>query len=229
MRPVERGNIPVDANGQPVTLTDYRDARDYLINRLGDFCSYCEIPLTAPAVEHVQPKSLQPQLQNVWGNFLLACTYCNSAKGNKPINPNDYFWPDSDNSFRAYCYQNGLLPEADKQISNAQQQIALNSLALTGLDRRLDAKGRQDRRFVKRNEAWGRAERAKSHLANVPGLDMLEQVLDTALSTGFWSVWMTVFYGDVPVRQLLIEHFNGTCKPCFDADTTPLLRTGDKI
>ncbi len=63
----------------------YGKARGPLINNLGQYCSYCEIPLaTSLAVEHMLPKSDFPLLALVWENFLLACPLCNSYKNNKP-------------------------------------------------------------------------------------------------------------------------------------------------
>ena len=34
MRPVVRGDVPVDDNGNPETFTDYKQARDPLIERM---------------------------------------------------------------------------------------------------------------------------------------------------------------------------------------------------
>lgn len=42
MRPVSRGQRPKDADGNPVGFITYQQARGPLINRLGEFCSYCE-------------------------------------------------------------------------------------------------------------------------------------------------------------------------------------------
>jgi HEAT repeats len=56
VRPVRRGPIP-EQDGNPREYAEYGDARDDLISRFGDYCSYCEIPCAeGPAVEHVQPK-----------------------------------------------------------------------------------------------------------------------------------------------------------------------------
>ncbi len=53
MRPVERGQRPV-VNGVAREYKEYGDARNDLIDRVGDYCSYCEIPVpSGPNVEHV--------------------------------------------------------------------------------------------------------------------------------------------------------------------------------
>src|SRR4051794_30755826 len=99
MRPVNRG----PAGPQP--YANYQAAKPELVNRLGTYCSYCErrIP-TNLAVEHIQPKGL-PQyahLINEWTNFLLGCVNCNSAKATTPVEIDDYYFPDRDNTFSAF-------------------------------------------------------------------------------------------------------------------------------
>lgn len=103
MRPVLRGDTPTDEEGRAIEYGDYKDARDDLIDRMGDYCSYCEVALHSQVdVEHVQPKSLNPELELEWKNFLLACGNCNSIKGNKEVELSDYYWPDQDNTLRAF-------------------------------------------------------------------------------------------------------------------------------
>ncbi|MEP7375997.1 MAG: HNH endonuclease [Chitinophagaceae bacterium] len=81
MRPVARGPRPKDLSGNDVTFTSYGNARGALIERMGQYCSYCNQKLPASlAVEHVQPKDPVPALELEWTNFLLGCTNCNSAK-----------------------------------------------------------------------------------------------------------------------------------------------------
>jgi Reovirus core-spike protein lambda-2 (L2) len=60
-------------------------ARRDLITNIGQYCSYCEMPLGAAlAVEHTLPKDWFPRASVEWANFLLACPICNSIKSNKP-------------------------------------------------------------------------------------------------------------------------------------------------
>lgn len=81
MRPVERGEAPIETDDQPRQYSKYQDARPDLISRLGKYCSYCErrIP-TNLAVEHIQNKDDRPDLEREWCNFLLGCVNCNSTK-----------------------------------------------------------------------------------------------------------------------------------------------------
>jgi len=70
MRPVQRGPEPVDADGSERQFRDYKDARTDLIDRIGQYCSYCEMKLDAALdVEHVQPKTHHPNLKLAWSNF----------------------------------------------------------------------------------------------------------------------------------------------------------------
>lgn len=66
-------------------VKSYRQARGSLITDIGQYCSYCELPLTSSlAVEHTLPKHWFPESQLAWSNFLLACPVCNSVKGANP-------------------------------------------------------------------------------------------------------------------------------------------------
>lgn len=234
MRPVNRGDKPTDSNGNPVDFKEYGDARDDLIKRIGDYCSYCESPLLAPAVEHIQPKSKEAALEKAWSNFLLACTYCNSIKGEKTVdagNVNDYFWADTDNTFRAFIYEKDRAPQVDISLNAANQQISYNTLEQIGLNREPlhPLLTKKDRRWEKRIEAWGKAERAKFNLSRQTTDSMRDQIIDTATSTGFWSVWMTVFQDYADMRRRLIDAFQGTSVECFDQDTQSVQRAGGKI
>ena len=103
MRPVTIGDHPEDEDGDPLVFTDYKQARDPLIERIGDYCSYCEIALPSQIdVEHVLAKTLHPALELEWTNFLLACKNCNTIKSNKDIELEDLYWPHRDNTLRAF-------------------------------------------------------------------------------------------------------------------------------
>jgi len=46
--------------------------------------------------------------------------------------------------------------------------------------------------------------------------DMKEQIIMTATSDGFFSVWMTVFSDEPQILLALIDKFPGTRKGCYD-------------
>ncbi|MEM9544896.1 MAG: HNH endonuclease [Bacteroidota bacterium] len=99
----------------------YKQAGVPLTQRLGNFCSYCEIPLHGLVeVEHIVPKSHYPAFSTDWYNFLMSCGPCNNKKWNNPdrstvkawikkANPTEkdykkeirkkhYIWPDINSS-----------------------------------------------------------------------------------------------------------------------------------
>lgn len=235
MRPIERGPAP-----DP--FSNYAQARDPLVRRIGDYCSYCENALHADIdVEHVRPKSRTPRAETEWSNFLLACGYCNSVKGSRPLDPADYLWPDTDNTFLAFEYVVDLPPSVAGSPSIGSQSpgtpsadlraAALRTLALTGLDRgpghpRLSPR---DRRWIKRREAWGVALLAFRHLRTFDTPQLRDQIVITALSRGFFSVWMTVFQDDPDMRRRFVRGFPGTAPNCFDAEGRAVPRPGGKV
>jgi hypothetical protein len=70
---------------------------------------------------------------------------------------------------------------------------------------------------LNRKEAWDIAVRSRRRLANTDNNDFREQIVDTALANGFWSVWMTVFKDDADMLNRFLDAFPGTCQACFDA------------
>ena len=70
MRPVERGDCPMDASGTTILFTEYGYAKPHLTVKLGDYCSFCELPLAAGlAVEHIRHKDNNPDLECEWSNL----------------------------------------------------------------------------------------------------------------------------------------------------------------
>jgi uncharacterized protein (TIGR02646 family) len=142
MRPIERGEWPLDKQGVQIAYSDYAKARPELIKRLGEYCSYCEMHLDSSlAVEHVQPKKPPGAAENIserelnWFNFLLSCTNCNSIKGSLDVVLSDYVWPHTDNTFRALVYREGGIIAVNDALPASIQQKAHSTILLTGLDR----------------------------------------------------------------------------------------------
>lgn len=229
MRPVDRGSIPLDDSGQPKEFRDYQYARRDLIDRLGEYCSYCEMQLSSClAVEHVKPKKHHPDLELQWSNFLLACANCNSTKGSKDINLDDYYWPDKDNTVRAIEYREGGLVQAYPNLSPEQRTKAEATIKLTGLGKIPgNDPAASDRRLENRRMAWKKAKRSLRRLRATDSQSMREQIVDTV--NGFWSVWMTVFRDCPDMRRRFIETFPGTSQECFDDDYNAICRPGGAI
>ena len=100
MRPINKGMPPYTG------ITRYQQAEPYLEERLGRYCSFCEMRVNNHlAVEHKESKKSGGALTD-WDNLLLACSYCNSRKLEK-IKRGDmakWIWPDQDNTFLAFTY-----------------------------------------------------------------------------------------------------------------------------
>lgn len=229
MRPVERGAAPRAFN-------NYQDAGPELQARLGDYCSYCERQIeTNLAVEHVQPKDPVPALRNEWTNFLLGCGNCNSSKGATPVNVADYLWPDIDNTLRAFEYGIGGLVRPSPHVPAAVQAKAQQSILLTGLDKdpgnpNVDRRPTsKDKRWRRRLEASQLAERSRQRLEENDTPQMREQIVETALGRGMFSIWYHTFVGDVDMRRRLRQAFVGTAPVCFDPNEDPLPRPGGQV
>jgi uncharacterized protein (TIGR02646 family) len=233
VRPIDRGSPPTDKTGNAIVFKKYQEARGPLIERIGAYCSYCEMKLDASLdVEHVRPKK-PPGAPTVdktralsWSNMLLACRNCNSIKFNEDVVLDEYFWPDRDNTFRAIEHQSGGVVKPNAQLTGQLFARAENTIGLTGLDRYPPVdKEAKDRRWINRRDTWKKAERTKNNFekAKQIGSDaatlMLDQILETV--EGYWSIWMTVFKGHPEVLRRLITASThpGTSQDCFDVSS----------
>lgn len=212
MRPVDRGDVPLDDSGQPKKFREYQYARGDLIDRMGQYCSYCETHLGASLhIEHVKPKVHNPDHELRWSNFLLACANCNPTKGDANIDLDDYYWPDKDNTFRAIEYREGGLVQAHPNLSLEQRTKAEETIKLTGLKKTPgnDPKA-SDRRWSNRRDAWKKAKRSLRRLQATDSQSMREQIVDTA-------------------SRLFIEALPGTSQECFDDNCNAIPRPGGSI
>lgn len=218
MRPIDRGQVPLDAEGNPKVFKKYADARGDLIDRIGEYCSYCEMHQDASlAVEHVKPKKHNPHLELEWDNFLLSCVNCNSIKGSDDIDLDDYYWPDRDNTARAFEYQEGGIVRANPALNMEQQEKTKRTIKLTGLDRRPSNDSdpaTTDRRWRNRREEWDKAVDSWEDLRQEDSPTVRRLIVRGAVK--YWSVWMTVFRNDADMLRRLIEALPGTCRACFD-------------
>jgi uncharacterized protein (TIGR02646 family) len=227
MRPVERGDAPQ-------VFTNYRDAYPFLVQRLGDYCNYCERQIeTHLAVEHVQPKSPVPALRNEWSNFLLGCANCNSSKGDTLVVLTDYLWPDSENTMSVFSYSEGGLVDHQDGLAPPLKAKALATITLVGLDKYPGNPGREptsaDVRWQRRLEAWQKAEWCQRLVAENDTEQVRSLVIEVAKGRGMYSIFWTVFHGDADIRKRLREAFAGTSHACFDANEELLPRPGGQI
>jgi uncharacterized protein (TIGR02646 family) len=206
---------PVDKGANSQVFTHWREARDPLIERIGDYCSYCERPCD-PHVEHTEPKSKYEDGTLNWENFLLGCQYCNTIKSDKDVRANPHLFPDAHNTAHAYIYSDDGRVLINDILLPDERIAAENTHSLVNLNRRRDSDNREDRRWKKRVDAWKTVQEAWEDWMENPTPQVKRQILNLAKSTGFFSVWHTQFRSDTEMCQLLITLFPGTCAACFD-------------
>ena len=244
MRPFRRGPSPI-AGDYP----DYSDAKIDLISRFSSgliqgkskaaYCSYCERVInTGLAVEHIQPKKgrySHPMLIGRWDNFLLACVNCNSVKGSKRVLFDYLLFPDRDNTFKAFVYKADGKIYINKSNNVVMQSLAINTLKLTGLDKTsretTDENGNliaQDR-INQRMEAWGIADlQLNIYLKNKHNKDIHEMIAMQMVTTGYFSVWMTVFAEYDEIKKIFIDSISGTrLSGCFNITNNSCIQPHD--
>lgn len=203
MRPVRKGD-------NHKTFAEYQEAKRDLVDAIGRYCSYCERRLEySGAVEHVMPKSLHGENTLKWDNFLLACTNCNSHKGQKDINEaniDNYVWPDKDDTYHEIDYDEvTAMPKAHNGLSNEEKDKVENTIHLVGLDVPSTKIGDID--YDKMTDT-----RAEDRLAcMIMAKEYFEDYLHTEDNykereisllkklvehCGYWSVWMHEFEKD---------------------------------
>ncbi|MBK9419496.1 MAG: HNH endonuclease [Flavobacteriales bacterium] len=223
MRPVDKMQAPV-----PSAFGHHNQARGELIKRLGRYCSYCERAVKSSlAVEHIQPKSLNPAaVADTWVNYLLSCANCNSCKLATNISPADVFLPDRDNTFKAFDLNpNGTL-RVHSALAGSGAALAQATLDLFKLGARVgkvtDLNGDlvENDRIDDRMDALKQATLARATWDENPSVAQQDSIVFSAKNCGFFSMWMRAFE-DVPaIRQEFIKAFAGTEATCFDPVTS---------
>lgn len=210
MRCVVRGDLPTSPEGEAVQFVRYQDAAPYLKERLGRYCSFCERWVASSlAVEHKQPKSRAPQLEQEWSNFLLACANCNSVKGARHFDAGQVIWPDEDDTFSAIEYLPSGRVRPRENLPADLSERSSNLLNLVGLDRAF-GESPADHRWPDRLEVWRAAQQSAADLAAMPTAQMAAAIVETAVAKGGFSIWMSVFANEPSVRNALIARTPGT-------------------
>lgn len=229
MRPVQR---------PPSTLTfsEHREAYRPLVAAIGRYCSYCEAPLKNGHVEHVLPQQHYGSLRLLWSNFLLACSNCNGTKQAWP-NPGGGgrkagFWPDCDNTSRAFQYAIHQPPQPEGSLTVAQRRQAQEMLRRTGLDKSPAHPdwSASDDRWDMRNDTWDIAAQCKVDLQAEDTEAHRRSIAGRAGDRGFWSVWRTVFADDEDMLRRINSSFKGTSRASFHLRTAAALpRPGGRL
>lgn len=197
---------------------------------MGQYCAYCNHKLPASlAVEHVQPKALEPQLELEWGNFLLGCTNCNSIKGDKPVALTDFLWPDVHNTHLAFDYTADGKVSIKPTLSGEVKVKAQNLLDLVGLQKYPNEPTASDRRWQNRKETFIVANTALLLYSQASAKGAAEEFEDLlgflAAQNGFFSIWIQIFDDYPSVKHKIISAFTGTAPNCFDGNLNPTYRT----
>lgn len=218
MRPVDKGEEPKEK------YSKYQDAEEILEQRIGAYCSFCELPIVhVPEVEHKEAKSSGGDLFS-WNNLLLSCKYCNTRKGTKVAagDKGMYLWPDEDDTFHVYTYEKGI-PRLNlhylHKMGRDVERRAFNMFQLIQLDHIPQPKER-DRRWNNRIEVYNCAEESLRDWKVIKDQEdkesYLKNTMQLAKAKGFFSVWMEVFKEYKEVQKRLIEEFKGTNKSFFE-------------
>jgi uncharacterized protein (TIGR02646 family) len=220
MRAVDRGNLPLNSTGAVIVFSEYAEARRYLIDRIGEYCSYCERHIPASlAVEHIRPKTHNPSLELKWDNLLLACPNCNSTKGHENIILSNYALPNIDNTYDLFQNDASAIVKPKNGLNETDLSKTQNTITLVGLGKKpttinsKEWKIASDRRFEHRLQSYLDAERfaleysKKTTAARADMLPLLETIV---LSKGFWSIWMDAFKAFPEVTAKFRSIFIGT-------------------
>lgn len=228
MKPVRKGVMRRN-------FTKYGEAKEHLLEKIGQHCSYCEafgVPQNLD-VEHIYPKKPHPELELKWKNFLIACKSCNSSKNNhlgsgrQTRLESRYVWPHIDNTFRAFEYFPDGSVEIRKGLKKAAKQAAEATRDMVGLlSSPAKAVGYSKRGIAydgvrKRSQQWKQASNFKAIYLNDPSPFNATVIADAAMQMGYFSIWMEVFSDRPEMRKELIRAFKADAA-CFDANFQPV-------
>jgi 5-methylcytosine-specific restriction endonuclease McrA len=112
------------------------EVREYLLEKWGRECAYCDATDTRLEVEHIQPRSKGGS--NRVSNLTLACRNCNQAKGNQDLRDFLAKKPDLTKRILAQAKQ----PLKDAAAVNSTRWALFNKLKDTGLPIEMGTGGR---------------------------------------------------------------------------------------
>jgi uncharacterized protein (TIGR02646 family) len=232
MRPIDKGPCP-QVNGSNKTVTEYAQWRNDLIERIGAYCVYCNMPIThSLQVEHVVPKvpqAGQPQGGLVdWNNVLLACGPCNRSKSNNPSDRQLHYLLEFHNTLIPFVAENN--PNSPKELTfgvnsnlnDTQQKKAAKTIRLLKLDNVDNRDKIVDLRSKIRAKEYDRVCIARQTLElfkTNPNYNEEEAgKLVARYATGFFFLWFKEFENEPSVIKWLIhpEYFPGVAQNCFD-------------
>ncbi len=196
---------PVNKGAAPRAYTDYGQARHDLAERIGYYCSYCEMKVfNSIEVEHILPQNQGGPVLD-WDNFLLSCKYCNTIKSDHNTNTNDYLWPDRDNTDLAFQYTIAEAVVPKQELSDEFKHLVKSTIALLGLNRFPGGNNEpkeSDTRWRSRQEAWNKAMLCYNRWIAQTDPDAAFYLGIASLS-GNYSIWCEVFKEEPLVLQAI--------------------------
>lgn len=238
MRPIDKGACPETSPGVRKMVGRYADWRKDLIDRIGSYCAYCNMPLTqALQVDHVVPKVPVPGMpagpQLDWNNMILACGPCNRAKWNYPCDDTLYYLPESHNThlpFRIVAHSAQLdaaIVETAVGLSSVQLSKSKDTIGFFHLQVFDSREAIVDLRWRMRYTAMlsvASAKRAYTDRKGSPTFNAVDASQDIAIrarDVGFFSLWYEAFAAEPLVMEQLVNNtiIPGTAQNCFDSNS----------
>jgi HNH endonuclease len=241
MRPIDKGPCP-QVNWKDKQVKDYKEWRSDLIERIGSYCAYCNMPISTQLnVEHVVPKKPRANQAGgdplAWENMLLACENCNKAKSNKPSDQTIHYLPEFHNGLLPFMaipssHPKALLVGIKPGLNAAQTQKAASTIKDFSWDKIDKRPAVADIRWLKRFEANQVVEATYSFYqeAKAKQVDLNEAgklVATITTGSGFFLLWFAKFAHEPEVLRWLADpRFSpGIATACFaPSDCTPLPR-----
>ncbi len=161
--------------------------------------------------------------------MLLACGPCNNAKDNTPIDFNDYYFPENNNTLLPFQirihpeHADAAIVQKAEGLTLIQQRKAEKTIALLGLaniDRRNNV---VDIRWKKRKEAIRSVDLAFNLYQNAKTIGnacfALQAMVQWTKDVGFFGLWFEKFKNEPEVIQAFLnpDMIPGTAQECFDA------------
>ncbi|MDP2188803.1 MAG: HNH endonuclease [Sphingobacteriaceae bacterium] len=222
MRPVIKWNVGEE--GVRAEYKPYGNAKAVLLRNFGHspnyYCNYCDrlIPMVNMEVEHILPKSVAryEHLEFSWTNFLLSCKNCNLAKGAENIDFDEFYWPHIHNTRPIFVVNVDGTISCNPGLDAAEQNISQETIRLLNLDcgHTTPRRQPQDDRYMAREYVLRLAERKLIQRRDGKLND--DDIIELAITNGFWLVWMQVFEEFPGIRTGLIHAFKNTYEDCLD-------------
>lgn len=216
MRPVIRG-------AAPKTYNQYSEALPDLLDRLGVFCSYCEMNVSnSPEVEHVVPINHGGAPLD-WNNLLISCKQCNINKSDNNLNRANYVWPDEDNTLKAIEYFPPFCLGPNPNLNTNESLLTVNTIELCQLNKWPGGNVEptfKDLRWKHRGEAWFTAEDCLNDFQQNPSPQHAASIARLVCTSSFFSVYFEVFKNEPLLINALIAASTGIDPNCFGANST---------